>query len=147
MSFLDIDRKEGEGGKPRRRGENFIHLSRMFEEGSTRDDRGEAVTGAEQGCDNIQKYKPSLFQNSNNEGQIGEKGKPGTLLGTETFQYYPGSNTNFCMSRVLRCDMEKRRGAFSLVSTPTKLTNRKRARDHDAEFSDLINTPVKKVKV
>ena len=39
-SVLDIDRKEGEGGKPRRMSENFIHLSRMFEEGSIRDDRG-----------------------------------------------------------------------------------------------------------
>ena len=59
-NVLENNWKKGDGGKPRRRSDNFNQIAKLFEEGNARDVRGEAVALAEQGCDN-QLQNPNNF--------------------------------------------------------------------------------------
>ena len=143
-NILDI--KEGEGGRPRRKSENFVNLSSLFERESIGEARGEAVTGAEQGCDNPAYEPAGLTQNSNligNEGVM--EGQLG-ILPESNLIIRPTIEENVRVSCVLRQNRVERRGALSLADIRSQPTNRKRARDTSGEYPGLPGTPTKKVK-
>ena len=138
INVLENNWKKGDGGKPRRSSDIFNQLSKLFKEGNARDERGEALAWARQGCDN-QMQNPTNFQNLTGVEESKGGGKFGNFLGIR-------SKENVREYRVLRCDAEWR-GRSQLVNTTSDSTNRKRARDPKVEISDLNITPCKKMKV
>ena len=151
-NILVLEKEEGEGGKPRRKSENFVHLSNLFEMGSIGKERGEAVTGADQGCDNPM-YEPTNFsQNSKLGREVGWVVGQRDILPEANFKsiifnnFSPGNADRIRVSRVLRQYREEKRGALPLAETTSQPTNRKRARDSSAGYPILPETPIKKLK-